>query len=56
MRGLLRASDARIVDGPNDAGAYVLAVPQARVTQVRDALRSAPGVMLVATLGPDGRQ
>ena len=53
MRGLLRASEARIVDGPNDAGAYVLAVPPARVAMVRDALRAAPGVTLVATLGSD---
>ena len=54
MRDLLRASEARIVDGPNDAGAYVLAVPPARVDMVRDALRAAPGVTLVATLGSDG--
>jgi hypothetical protein len=56
MRGLLRASEARIVDGPNDAGAYVLAVPPARVDMVRDALRAAPGVTLVATLGTDSKQ
>lgn len=56
MRGLLRASEARIVDGPNDAGAYVLAVPPARVGMVRDALRAAPGVTLVATLGSDGER
>lgn len=56
MRDLLRASEARIVDGPNDAGAYVLAVPPARVGMVRDALRAAPGVTLVATLGSDSEQ
>jgi len=56
MRDLLRASDARIVDGPNDAGAYVLAVPPARVGKVRDALRAAPGVTLVATLGSDSER
>lgn len=49
---LLRASDARIVDGPNDVGAYVLAVPAARVARVRDALRAAPGVTLVESLDP----
>jgi anti-sigma factor RsiW len=51
MRRMLRASDARIVDGPNDAGAYVLSVPAGRVPMVRAALRAAPGVTLVATLG-----
>jgi anti-sigma factor RsiW len=51
MRRMLRASDARIVDGPNDAGAYVLSVPAGRVAMVRAALRAAPGVTLVATLG-----
>ena len=53
MRRLLRASEARIVDGPNDAGAYVLEVPAARLSTVRDALRAAPGVTLVATLDAD---
>jgi anti-sigma factor RsiW len=49
---LLRASQARIVDGPNEVGAYVLAVPAARVASVRDALRAAPGVTLVESLEP----
>jgi anti-sigma factor RsiW len=53
MRRLLRASDARIVDGPNDTGAYVLAVPPQRLTAVRNALRAAPGVTLVESLGQD---
>jgi hypothetical protein len=46
-RGLLQASGARIVDGPNAAGAYVLAVPPARTARACDALRAAPGVLLV---------
>ena len=50
---LLRASQARIVDGPNEVGAYVLAVPAARVASVRDALRAAPGVTLVESLDPE---
>lgn len=50
LRRLLAASDARIVDGPNDAGAYVLAVPPSRAASVRDALRAAPGVTLVESL------
>lgn len=53
MQGLLRASQAHIVDGPNDAGAYTLAVPAARAQAVREALRTAPGVTLVESLGPD---
>jgi anti-sigma factor RsiW len=52
MQQLLRASQARIVDGPNEVGAYVLAVPAARVASVRDALRAAPGVTLVESLEP----
>ncbi|HEY0662356.1 MAG TPA: zf-HC2 domain-containing protein [Lysobacter sp.] len=57
LRRLLQASGARIVDGPTAAGAYVLAVPAARVATVRDALRAAPGVALVETLEPVvGRQ
>ncbi|MFC3550301.1 anti-sigma factor family protein [Lysobacter cavernae] len=56
MQRLLRASQARIVDGPNDAGAYVLAVPAARAAAVREALRAAPGVVLVESLGPRERR
>jgi anti-sigma factor RsiW len=52
LRRLLQASGARIVDGPTAAGAYVLAVPAARIATVRDALRAAPGVVLVETLEP----
>ncbi len=51
MRRLLRASDARIIYGPTDAGAYVLSVPAVRVKTVREALRAAPGVSLVESLG-----
>ena len=53
LRGLLRASGTRIVDGPNEAGAYVLAVPPARMASVRAALRAAPGVRLVESLAPE---
>lgn len=49
-RGLLQASDARIVDGPNATGAYVLAVPPARAAQACGALRAAVGVALVERL------
>jgi len=56
MQQLLRASQARIVDGPNEAGAYVLAVPVGREASVRDALRAAPGVTLVESLDADGQR
>lgn len=56
MRRLMRASDARIVDGPTDAGAYVLSVPAARATTVREALRAAPGVTLVESLAAGGER
>jgi hypothetical protein len=46
-RGLLQASGARIIDGPNAAGAYVLAVPPGHTAYACDALRAAPGVLLV---------
>lgn len=52
MHQLIRASQARIIDGPSDAGAYVLAVPAARASSVRDALRAAPGVTMVERLDP----
>ena len=56
MRQLLRASQARIIDGPSDAGAYVLAVPAARASSIRDALRAAPGVTMVERLDPVERR
>lgn len=56
LRRLLDASDARIVDGPTDAGAYVLSVPEGRAERVRDALRAAPGVTMVESLAPGQRR
>ncbi len=53
---LLRASGARIVDGPSDAGAYVVAVAARRAAAARDALRAADGVQLVEVLGPEAPQ
>ena len=43
-RRLLRASGARIVDGPSDVGAYVVAVDAKRASASRDALRAFPTV------------
>lgn len=53
---LLRASSARIVDGPSDAGAYIVDVPRSRVAAVRDGLRSARGVRLVEEVDSGLRQ
>lgn len=50
MQQLLRASGARIVNGPSDAGAYVLAVPSARADAVRERLRAAAAVAMVERL------
>lgn len=55
LRRLLHSSGARIVDGPTDAGAYVLAVPAVRANGVRDALRAAPGVTMVESLGAESQ-
>ena len=51
-RRLLRASGARIVDGPSDAGGYVIAIEAPRAAAARDALRAADGVQLVEVLEP----
>lgn len=49
-RGLLQASGARVIDGPNASGAYVLAVPAVRAAQACDAMRAAQGIVLVERL------
>ena len=50
LRRLLQATGARIVDGPNAAGAYTLSVSPTRVASVRDALQASPDVVLVEQL------
>lgn len=50
LRRLMRASEAHIVYGPTEAGAWVISVPAAHAKTVREALRAAPGVMLVEDL------
>lgn len=52
LRALVQGNGARIVDGPGDTGAYVLAVPQPRAGQALAALRHAQGVRMVARLTP----
>lgn len=55
LRQLLRAGDARIVDGPTTAGAYLLRVPGAHVDAARKALRGSPEVTMVESLEADGQ-
>jgi hypothetical protein len=45
IQALLRALDARIVDGPNTRGAYTLEVAAGRQAAVLDALAREPGVL-----------
>jgi anti-sigma-K factor RskA len=53
LQQLLRASGTRIVDGPNAAGAYVLAVPADGREAALAALRGKPGVTMVESLEPE---
>lgn len=50
LRRLMRASEAHIVYGPTEAGAWVISVPAAHAKTTREALRAAPGVMMVENL------
>jgi len=54
LRDLLRGCGARIVDGPDATGAYVLAVPRERVERVLITLRGARGVRRAAALSNSG--
>lgn len=55
LRQLLRAGDARIVDGPTATGAYLLRVPDARIDAARKVLRGSPEVTMVESLEADGQ-
>jgi Putative zinc-finger len=50
LRQLVRASDARIVGGPTETGAYLLRVPSERATAARTMLRSSARVTKVEDL------
>lgn len=52
MQQLLRLSRTRIVDGPNDAGAYVLSAQADGQQAALDLLRGNRGVVLVQSLEP----
>ena len=52
MQRLLRSSRTRIVDGPNEAGAYVLSAQADGQEAALDVLRGSRGVVLVQSLEP----
>jgi hypothetical protein len=52
LRRMLRAVDARIVDGPTQANAYLLEVPANRREQTAHALKADRHVVLVESLDP----
>ena len=52
LRELLGANRARIVDGPNAAGAFLVAAPPGQADLVRNALRASPGVAMAERLAP----
>jgi len=53
MRRVMRAADARVVDGPTRSNAYVLAVPAGRREQAIETLKSEHAVALVEALDPE---
>jgi hypothetical protein len=56
LNAMLQANRASIISGPNEAGAYVLALPVDRVAGVQEKLRASPGVSWVQRLDRvDGR-
>ena len=56
LRELLGANHARIVDGPNTAGAFLVAAPTGQAELVRNALRASPGVAMAERLAPPGQE
>lgn len=52
LRELLGANHARIVDGPNAAGAFLVAAPPGQAEPVRNALRASSGVAMAERLAP----
>lgn len=53
LRRILRSADARIVDGPTKANAYVLGVPSGQRQDTIRALRAERAVVLVEPLVPE---
>lgn len=56
LRLLLRAHQARLVDGPTLTDAYVLQVPRARHGAILQALRGEPAVVLAESLAAGGEK
>jgi anti-sigma factor RsiW len=54
LRRILRNAGARIVDGPTQANAYVLDVPEGHQDQALQALRAEQAAVLVEQLDPKG--
>lgn len=54
LRRMLNAVDARVVDGPTAANAYVLQTPAAGGQKALATLRSQPLVLMAEPLGPAG--
>jgi len=54
LREILKASDARLVDGPTAAGAYVLRAPNAERPAALARLRARPEVVLAEPVDPRG--
>jgi hypothetical protein len=54
MRAALLADQARLVDGPTAAGAYVVSVPPARRAAVLTTLRRRAGVLMAEPIDPAG--
>jgi anti-sigma factor RsiW len=52
MRSLLSQVHGRIVDGPNDAGAFLVATEPGQAELVRNTLRASPGVEIAELLSP----
>jgi hypothetical protein len=55
MREILAAEGARLVDGPTEAGAYVLRIDGRSPAEAIDALRRSSKVVLAEPLASDGR-
>jgi superfamily II RNA helicase len=54
LRAALVADQARLVDGPTAAGAYVLSVPGARRAAILTALRRRSGVVMAEPIDAAG--
>jgi putative zinc finger protein/fervidolysin-like protein len=56
LRQLVRASDARIVGGPTETGAYLLKVPGERASTAQKMLHDSPEVTMVENLEAGGNE